>query len=490
MNSIEKKIKSNNDMSIVRIPPQAIDLEDIIIGSILGATDSIDVVSSIINKECFYSPKNKLIYIACSKLFEKRIPIDVFTVSEQLKKDGVLEHVGGIYELSLMTSNIISTKNLAIYSNIIYEKYIRREVIKMCHDVINNSFDETIDVFEFLDKTKLLLSKINDSNNKNIVHIADITLDIVSEMRKNSQNKNEYLGFKSGIKKIDNITLGFCSPDLIIIAGGTGEGKSTLALQIAENVSKDNIVAFFSLEMSNKQLIWKVLSSELSLPVSDIRKGNLKDTEWQKLENSVYNKIENLNLYLYDKGGMSIFELISVCRNMKANIGLDMIVVDYLQLLNANGGNMKFGIREQEINYISKQLKALAKELNIPVIALSQLSRIEKGIKRLYKLSDLRESGAIEQDADGVMFVYRPHYHGMTSMSIGGEEVVFNEADCIIQFAKWRLGETGITRLLFNGASSRFEDYMHDGYDVSKIRKEKNKDDYTDNCHDSDDIPF
>lgn len=487
MNSIEKKIKSNNDMSIVRIPPQAIDLEDIIIGSILGATDSIDVVSSIINKECFYSPKNKLIYIACNKLFEKRIPIDVFTVSEQLKKDGVLEHVGGIYELSLMTSNIISTKNLAIYSNIIYEKYIRREVIKMCHDVINNSYDETIDVFEFLDKTKLLLSKINDSNNKNIVHIADITLDIVSEMRKNSQNKNDYLGFKSGIKKIDNITLGFCSPDLIIIAGGTGEGKSTLALQIAENVSKDNIVAFFSLEMSNKQLIWKVLSSELSLPVSDIRKGNLKDTEWQKLENSVYNKIENLNLYLYDKGGMSIFELISVCRNMKANIGLDMIVVDYLQLLNANGGNMKFGIREQEINYISKQLKALAKELNIPVIALSQLSRIEKGIKRLYKLSDLRESGAIEQDADGVIFVYRPHYHDMTSMSIGGEEVVFNEEDCIIQFAKWRLGETGITRLLFNGASSRFEDYINCGYDVSKIRKEKNKEEYTD---DSDDIPF
>lgn len=486
-----KVLAESTDISYGMIPPQALELEDIVLGAILLEAEAINYIAGILTVDCFYSPKNKIIYQACIDLFTKNQPIDLATVVEQLKRNGILEQAGGAYEIALLTNNICSTSNIESHAKILYEKYMKRESIRLSNEIIRSAYSDTVDAFDLIDKAQIDFSRITEKIKSNkVTHISSIAFEVIKEMRENSLNNKPYLGLTSGLEKIDNITLGFCNPDLIIIAGGTGEGKSTLSLQIAQHVSMTKTVAVFSLEMSNKQLVWKVFSSHVNASVGDIRKGKLDNNQWKKLEGDSYNRLEESKLYLYDQGGMSIFDLISICRSMKSKVGLDMIVVDYLQLLNANGGSMKFGIREQEINYISKQLKALAKELDIPVIALSQLSRIEKGAKRMYRLSDLRESGAIEQDADGVIFVFRPHYHGIDSMSIGGEDMVFAEDDTIIQFAKWRLGETGITRLKFNKSSSRFEDYINCGYDVSKIRKEKNKDDYTDNCHDSDDIPF
>lgn len=442
-----------------KIPPQARELEVAVLGAILIEKEAFNAIASFIRPECFYVDAHSTIYQACTNLFVKSQPIDSLTVTEELRNNGKLEEIGGAYYLSDLTNKVASSANIVHHARIIFQKYMQRSAITISNTIINKAYEDVTDPFELLEKAQLQFSNITENlKNSKVSHIANIALMTISQMKENQGKDLVHLGLTSGLSKIDNITLGFCKPDLIIIAGGTSEGKSTLALQIAKHVSINNKVAFFSLEMSNQQLVWKVFSSEINASVAQIRKGKLSTEQWQKLESDVYDDLVKSNFYLYDEGGLSIFDLVSICRTLKAKQGLDMIVIDYLQLLTATGADIKFGIREQEINFISKKLKALAKELNIPVIALSQLSRIEKGTKRLYKLSDLRESGAIEQDADGVMFVFRPHYHDIRDMKINGEEMIFSENDTIIQFAKWRLGETGMTMLKFNKECSRFED--------------------------------
>lgn len=440
------------------IPPQSLEVEDALLSSILVDEKAMEKISTIIAPDCFYRNENKILYKAILSIYNKNRNIDILTVSEELKKINKLEDIGGMSYLLELSNKIASTAHIEEHIRIVYEKYMLREAIKIGYEIINKSYKELEDPFDLIEKTQLNLSKITDKVRcKNISHASDIAMEVIMEMR-NNEGMDELLGLASGLNKIDNFTLGFNEPDFIIIAGGTGEGKTTLALQIAEHVSATKKVAVFSLEMSSKQLMWKIFSQKIKAPISVIRKGSLNNKQWSELESNIYKSIEQSNLYISDIGGMSIFELKSIARSMKATDGLDMIVIDYIQLLNAHGGDIKFGVREQEINYISKQLKALAKELKIPIIALSQLSRIERGSKRLYKLSDLRESGALEQDADGVFFVYRPHYHDVTSMSINGEDISFKEGDTILQVAKWRLGETGIIQLFFDGKNSCFKD--------------------------------
>lgn len=446
-------------MEYGKVPPQAKDLEIAVLGAILIERNAFNNIAQILTKECFYDSRNEMIFNACHGLYLKNCPIDLLTVTEELRRKGQLENVGGAFHLGELTNKVASTANIVEHSQIIFQKFMQREAIRLSYSILNKAYDDTTDPFELIEKAQSDFSKITQNLNKSKVsHISEVALEVIKEMRENQNKDIKHLGLTSGLEKIDNITLGFTKPDLIILAGGTSEGKSTLALQIAKHISKAHKVAFFSLEMSNKQLVWKIISSEINASVSQIRKGKLNDYQWSKLEKETFEDFTNSNFYLYDEGGLSIFNLISICRSLKNKNGLDLVVIDYLQLLTAMGGDIKFGIREQEINFISKKLKALAKELDIPIIALSQLSRIEKGTKRLYKLSDLRESGAIEQDADGVIFVFRPHYHGISSMQINGEEMYFSENDAIIQFAKWRLGETGITMLNFNKQHSRFED--------------------------------
>lgn len=455
----QPKTEDNSLQVYGKIPPQAWELEAAVLGAILIEKEALTEISSFIRSECFYVDAHSTIYQVCINLFVKNNPIDLHTVTEELRKTGKLEEVGGAFYISELTNKVASSANILYHARIVFQKYMQREAITICNTITNKAYEDITDPFELLEKAQLAFSKITENiKNSKVSHIANVALTTITQMKENQSKDLVHLGLTSGLSKIDNITLGFCPPDLIIIAGGTSEGKSTLALQIAKHVSVNSKVAFFSLEMSNEQLVWKVFSSEINASVAQIRKGELSTEQWLKLETDVYEDLTKSNFYLYDEGGLSVFDLVSICRSLKAKKGLDMIVIDYLQLLTAAGADIKFGIREQEINFISKKLKALAKELNIPVIALSQLSRIEKGTKRLYKLSDLRESGAIEQDADGVMFVFRPHYHGIKDMKINGEEMIFSENDTIIQFAKWRLGETGVTMLKFNKECSRFED--------------------------------
>ena len=455
----QPKIEDKSLQVYGKIPPQALELEAAVLGAILIEKEALTEISSFIRSECFYVDAHATIYQVCINLFVKNNPIDLHTVTEELRRTEKLEEVGGAFYISELTNKVASSANILYHARIVFQKYMQREAITICNSITNKAYEDITDPFELLEKAQLAFSKITENiKNSKVSHIANVALTAITQMKENQNKDLVHLGLTSGLSKIDNITLGFCPPDLIIIAGGTSEGKSTLALQIAKHVSTNSKVAFFSLEMSNEQLVWKVFSSEINASVAQIRKGKLSTEQWLKLETDVYEDLTKSNFYLYDEGGLSVFDLVSICRSLKAKKGLDMIVIDYLQLLTAAGADIKFGIREQEINLISKKLKALAKELNIPVIALSQLSRIEKGTKRLYKLSDLRESGAIEQDADGVMFVFRPHYHGIRDMKINGEEMIFSENDTIIQFAKWRLGETGMTMLKFNKECSRFED--------------------------------
>lgn len=447
-----------------KIPPQAHELEESILSSVLIDNTAMGKIDSILSAEVFYDNIHATVYSACEKLYIKGHNIDILTVSEQLKKMGKLESVGGILFINELSNIVASSANIEEHAMILYEKYMLREAIRISNELLNKAYECFLDPFELIEKSSQNLSKVVERIRcSNIKHASEIYTEVVTEMYENKHKNGDMLGLPSGLRKIDNITMGFTSPDLIIIAGGAGEGKTTLALQIAQNVAKTSNVAIFSLEMSSKQILWKILSSKVKAPVSAIRKGSLSDSQWKKIELEVYNEIEGSNLYISDIGGMSIFDLKSACRSMKKNQGLDMVVIDYIQLLNAQGGEMKFGVREQEINYISKQLKSLAKELEIPIIALSQLSRIERGSKRLYRLSDLRESGAIEQDADGVMFVFRPSYHDILNMSINGVDTNFNEGDTIVQFAKWRLGDTGIVQLYFDGKNSVFLDENPDG---------------------------
>lgn len=474
--------------TLTKIPPQARELELMVIGAILTDSNAYNEVAAILTSECFYVPSHELIYRACVSLNAKGMPIDVLTVNEELTRNGNVDKSGGIQYLNELTNSIGSSANISTHAKIIYQKYMMREAIRLSAEIIENAYNDTTDPFALIDKAQIQFAKIVEKiKSSKVTHAADVALATIKAMQENRYNKSEYLGIDSGLKKIDDVTCGFTNPDLIILAGGTSEGKSTLALQIAQHASKSKKVAFFSLEMSNQQLMWKIFSSEINASIKQIRRGHITDYQWRKVEGEVYDKMLKSQLYMYDEGGLSIFDLVSICRNLKAKDGIDMIVIDYLQLLTATGGDMKFGIREQEINFISKKLKALAKELDIPIIALSQLSRIERGVKRLYKLSDLRESGAIEQDADGVIFVFRPHYHGILEMSINGSDMTFNESDTIIQFAKWRLGETGVTTLRFNKEFSRFEDpdiSITTTYDKMPTHNILHKE------SDSDEIPF
>lgn len=442
-----------------KVQPQAIDLEEAVLGAILLDLKAFQEVEQILNEKCFYLERNRKVYLACKSLYLNGFPIDMLTVVEQLTKLGEIEEVGGIFAISELTNKVASSANLEYHARVLFEKYIKRELIVLGNELIKISFDGNSDAFEVTDIFQLKLAKLTENiKTQSVKKINEVAYDAILEMKENSIIKSELVGISTTLTKLDKITSGFYDSGLFVIGAGAGEGKSTLALQLTERASLTKNVLFFALEMSSVQLAWKLFSTHLNIPIKKLIKGDLSEAQWNKLNGEVYQEIQDKKLYIYDEGGLSIFSLISICRNMKAKGQLDLVVVDYLQLLNASGGDFKHGIREQEISFISKKLKSLAKELNIPVVALSQLSRIDKSQNRLYRLSDLRESGAIEQDADGVIMIYRPSYHNVQEMSIGGSVVQFEANDAIIQIEKWRLGETGICMVKFDGGNSKFED--------------------------------
>ena len=440
-----------------KLPPQAVDLEEVVLGAMMIDKKGVDEVIDILQPEAFYKESHQLIFNSIISLFEKQEPIDIKTVSFQLKKDGNLNTVGGDYYLIELSQKVSSSAHIEFHSRIILQKFIQRKLISISNEIIEDSYDETSDVFDLLDKAE---SRIYDISQRNLKKNTQSAEDLVLAAKKKIEeiSKKEGLsGIASGFGEIDRLTSGWQPSDLIIVAARPGMGKTAFTLSMARNISVENNmpVAFFSLEMSAIQLITRLISSETGLNSEKLRTGKLEKFEWELLNVKVTN-LENAPLYIDDTPSLSIFELRAKARRLSSQFGIKLIVVDYLQLMTL-GSSQKSGNREQEISTISRNLKALAKELDIPIIALSQLSRaveLRGGTKRPI-LSDLRESGAIEQDADIVSFLYRPEYYKIDEWDDEERSPALGQAEFIV--AKHRNGGLSSIKLKFINSLGKFE---------------------------------
>ncbi len=440
-----------------KIPPQALDLEEVVLGAMMIDKKGVDEVIDILSPDAFYKQAHQYIFEAIFKLFESSEPIDLLTVSSQLKKDGRLDLVGGDFYLISLTQKVSSSAHIEFHARIILQKYIQRSLIKISNEIIEDSYDEGQDVFDLLDKAE---SKLYDITQGNIKKSSETAQELVIQAKKKIEeisNKQGLSGVPSGFDKVDRITSGWQPSDLIIIAARPGMGKTALVLSMARNISvNQNIpVAFFSLEMSSVQLITRLISSETGLSSEKLRTGRLEKHEWEMLNVKV-KALETAPLFIDDTPSLSIFDLRAKARRLKSQHDIKLVVVDYLQLMTS-GASQKGGNREQEISMISRNLKALSKELNVPVIALSQLSRAveTRGGSKRPILSDLRESGAIEQDADIVSFIYRPEYYKIDEWDDEERTPTEGQAEFII--SKHRNGGLDSIRLKFVAHLGKFE---------------------------------
>ena len=441
-----------------KIPPQALELEEAVLGAMLIDKKGVDEVIDLIQPEAFYKVAHQVIFEAIFQLFQDSQPIDLLTVSSELRKKGKLESVGGEFYLVQLSQRVASSAHIEFHARIILQKFIQRSLIKISNEIIESAYKESTDVFDLLDEAE---SKLYDVTQGNIKKSSETAQNLVLEAKKKIEeiSKRDGLsGVSTGFEKLDKLTSGWQPSDLIIIAARPGMGKTALTLYMARNiaVTKQIPVAFFSLEMSSIQLITRLISSETGLSSEKLRTGKLADHEWQQLNVKVTD-LEKAPLFIDDTPSLSIFDLRAKARRLSSQHGIKLIVVDYLQLMTAGTSN-KTGNREQEISTISRNLKALAKELDIPVIALSQLSRAveTRGGTKRPMLSDLRESGAIEQDADIVSFIYRPEYYNIDEWD--DEERTPSEGQAEFIVAKHRNGGLDNIRLKFIGHLGKFED--------------------------------
>ncbi|MGY8922990.1 MAG: replicative DNA helicase [Flavobacteriales bacterium] len=441
-----------------KIPPQAVELEEAVLGAMLIDKKGVDEVIDILQPDAFYKTANQLIFEAIYQLFQDSQPIDLLTVSSELRKKGKLESIGGEFYLVQLSQRVASSAHIEFHARIILQKFIQRSLIKISNEIIESAYKESTDVFDLLDEAE---SKLYDVTQGNIKKSSQTAQSLVLEAKAKIEeiSKRDGLsGVSTGFEKLDKLTSGWQPSDLIIIAARPGMGKTALTLSMARNiaVTKQIPVAFFSLEMSSVQLITRLISAETGLSSEKLRTGKLADHEWQQLNVKVTD-LEKAPLFIDDTPSLSIFDLRAKARRLSSQHGIKLIVVDYLQLMTA-GINSKSGNREQEISTISRNLKALAKELNIPVIALSQLSRAveTRGGTKRPMLSDLRESGAIEQDADIVSFIYRPEYYNIDEWDDDERSPSQGQAEFIV--AKHRNGGLDNIRLKFLGHLGKFED--------------------------------
>ena len=448
-----------------KIPPQDLNLEEVILGAMLIDKKGVDDVIDILNPEVFYKKQHQLIYQAIFELFNQSEAIDLLTVAEQLRRTGNLEAAGGEFYLINLTQRVSSSANVEFHARIVLQKFIKRKLIEISAKIIEDAYDDTRDVFDSLDNAEQMLYEVTQGNLKRSSEAAgDLVLKALKKIQELSNKTDGFSGVPSGFTKLDQLTSGWQASDLIIIAARPGMGKTALTLSMARNIAVgQNIpVAFFSLEMSAVQLITRLISSETELSSEKLRTGKLEEHEWFVLNTKVKD-LEKAPLYIDDTPSISIFDLRAKARRLSTQFGIKLIVIDYLQLMTA-GGSKGVGNREQEISTISRNLKALAKELDIPVIALSQLSRnveARPGHKRP-QLSDLRESGAIEQDADIVSFIYRPEYYKINEWDDEAQTPTAGQAEFIV--AKHRNGGLDNIRLKFEGHLGRFANLDEYGY--------------------------
>lgn len=445
-----------------KLPPQATDLEEAVLGALMLEKDALSVVVDILKPETFYSEAHSKIFEAITNLFQKSSPIDILTVTAELRQMGSLEMVGGAYYLTQLADRVVSAANIEYHARIISQKYIQRELIQISSDTIKKAYDETSDIFELLDGAEKALFDIAQNNlRRDTQKIDDIMRSAVDALEKLRDRTDSLTGVPSGFTALDRITSGWQPSDLVIIAARPAMGKTAFVLSCARNaaVQYDKPVAVFSLEMSSIQLVNRLISGETEIEQEKLRKGNLADHEWTQLHSRI-GKLTEAPLLIDDTPALNVFEFRAKCRRLKAQYDIQMVIVDYLQLMQGKADG-KGGNREQEIGSISRALKSVAKELNIPVIALSQLSRAVEsrpGNSKRPMLSDLRESGSIEQDADMVLFLYRPEYYGLTEDENGNSTAGVGE----VIIAKHRNGEIATVPLKFVGKFVKFTDLEDD----------------------------
>ena len=438
-------------------PPQAVELEEAVLGALMLDENALNTAIEMLHEEYFYKPEHQVVFHAIHRLFEQNQPVDMMTVTNQLRQSGELEAAGGAYHLTELTSHVVSAAHIEYYARVLSEKYISRELIRISTETITNAYDETTDVVDLLDKTEGRLMDINDKNFKTDFHpIGDLVYAATQQINEAAQSEDGLAGIPSGYIDLDRITAGFHPGTLIILAARPAMGKTAFALSIARNIAVEfkKPVAFFSLEMTGVELAMRLISGEAQIPGDKLKKGELQPYERVQLEQRTQ-QLNDAKIFIDDTPQLTIYELRAKCRRLKQHHNIQMVFIDYLQLMTAGNDAMsRNGNREQEISTISRQLKALSKELGIPVLAMSQLSRAveTRGGTKEPMLSDLRESGAIEQDADVVMFIYRPEYYHILEDDKGS---TVGMAD--INIAKHRSGNTGKVRLRFVGKYARFE---------------------------------
>lgn len=437
-------------------PPQALELEEAVLGALLLDENALNTVIDILHEEYFYQPQHQVIFRAVHKLFEQNQKVDILTVADQLRKSGDLEAAGGAYHLSEITSHIVSSAHIEYYARVLSEKFISRELIRVSTETISSAYDETTDVVDLLDRTEQHLMDINDRNFRSDYHpLGDLVHAAIRQVEDAAESEEGLSGLPTGYIELDRLTTGFHPGTLIILAARPAMGKTAFALSMARNMAVDfkKPVAFFSLEMTGVELAMRLIAGEAQITSDKLKKGDLAPHEKVQLEQRTQ-ALNDAKIFIDDTSQLTIYELRAKCRRLKTHHDIQMVFIDYLQLMSGGSEQNRNGNREQEISNISRQLKALSKELGIPVLAMSQLSRAveTRGGDKRPMLSDLRESGAIEQDADMVMFIYRPEYYRIMEDDKGSTAGM---ADIIL--AKHRSGSVGDVRLRFVPQFTRFE---------------------------------
>lgn len=461
-NSRSKKTITTEESG--RLQPQARELEEAVLGALMLEKDAYALVSEILTPSSFYDKIHELIFTAIQNLAYQQKPIDMLTVIEQLRKEGNLEQAGGASYIAQLSQKVVSSAHLEYHARIIAQKYLARQLISFSSQVASKAFDETNDVDDLMQEAEGQLFEISQQNlKKDVVQISPIISEAFNLMREASKRTDGLSGLQTGFHDLDKITSGWQNSDLIIIAARPAMGKTAFVLSMAKNMAVNyNIpIAVFSLEMSNVQLVNRLIVNVAEITGEKIRNGQLAPHEWHQLDSKV-SVLYDAPIFVDDTPSLSVFELRTKARRLVKEHKVKCIIIDYLQLMNASG--MSFGSREQEVSMISRSLKGLAKELNIPIIALSQLNRgVENRIgtgkegsgadAKRPQLSDLRESGAIEQDADMVCFIHRPEYYKIYSDEKGND--LTGKAEIII--AKHRNGSTGDVLLEFKKEFARFQ---------------------------------
>jgi len=445
------------DNTYGHLQPQALEVEKAVLGALMVDKDAYAVVCELLYPESFYEKRNQMVYSAIRDLSMAEKPVDVLTITDRLEKDGHLDEVGGPAYIMELSSRVASSANIEYHANIIAQKFLARQLISFASVIETKAFDETSDIDDLMQEAEGSLFELSQRNmKKDYTQINPVIRQAIDVINKAHANTSGLTGVPTGYHKLDDITSGWQASDLVIIAGRPAMGKTSFALSMAKNIAADQKVpmAFFSLEMSNVQLVNRLISNACEIAGSKILNGQLQPDEWDRLDKHV-NTLIDAPLYVDDTPGLSVFELRTKARRLVREHGVKIIMIDYLQLMNANG--MRFNSRQEEVSTISRSLKGLAKELDIPIIALSQLNRgveSREGVDgKRPQLSDLRESGAIEQDADMVLFVHRPEYYHIYADDHGHD--LRGMAQIII--AKHRKGATGDVLLTFRGEFTRFE---------------------------------